>query len=663
MHSTCPVSPPESVKSKSKSRHSMNVSIPRCFAFVFALVGCASEKPLAPITVASVEIVAASTTMQAGQTQQLTAVVKGTNGGTLTDRTVTWSSSDPSVAKVSATGLVTAGSVLGGTAASVAITAIAEGTAGTSTLSINPVPVTRIEINNDSLMIRVGDSLRLNVSVVGASGDELTGRDLKWKSVDSTIARVSPTGMVTAPINSGARYRSTRLVVTHQQISDTAVIVAQPLVPLLTLTTTDTLVRIGQSATLRWTSQYAITCQGTGLVHLASGPSGAVVIRPDSGGRRWTNVTCTGDGGTVSDSIKVITPFLTYLNSHDNEKAYVITTRQLTATTTDPIPVCGSDRMPVGNARAYADFLQNGTITLVANPLRYFTTGAIPTPGPICFLSKNTNGTWTDITTSLIDDTVGCVHSRRALISDLNGDRKPDVFIACHGAEGPKFPSLPGESSIYLLSTPTGKYRKTTLPYTAYSHGASVGDINKDGFPDILLLHASIPSSPNPYVAVLMNNGDGSFTRDDGRLPVELRHNPYTAELLDVNGDGNLDALISSYDDVSPDGPPPTRIFWGKNGGIFDTTHPQLLPQNLLCRSTLHLTKHLNNLYALRVCDGYTNNIVQRIQIGTWKDQIVWNEPAPYLGWGSGPFGWLDWLNFDNGQFIHDRVPGVRIKP
>ncbi|MFN9115562.1 MAG: FG-GAP repeat domain-containing protein, partial [Bacteroidota bacterium] len=200
-------------------------------------------------------------------------------------------------------------------------------------------------------------------------------------------------------------------------------------------------------------------------------------------------------------------------------------------------------------------------------------------------------------------------------------------------------------------------------PYTAYSHGASVGNINKDGFPDILLLHASIPSSPNPYVAVLMNNGDGSFTRDDGRLPVELRHNPYTAELLDVNGDGNLDALISSYDDVSPDGPPPTRIFWGKNDGIFDTTHPQLLPQNLLCRSTLHLTKHLNNLYALRVCDGYTNNIVQRIQIGTWKDQIVWNEPAPYLGWGSGPFGWLDWLNFDNGQFIHDRVPGVRIKP
>jgi hypothetical protein len=649
-------------RSKRPRTRSMNYRVSLLLTLtVLSALSCAG--PTEPVAIATIHVTAPTTTLASGATVQLSATTLSKNGTALTDRVVTWSSSNQPLATVSSTGLVTAGDVLGGTAESVTVTASAEGITGTSSLTINPVPATRIEINVDSLMILVGDSLRLTARVVSASGAELNGRELRWKTLDSTVARVSPTGMITALTNGGARFRNTRVLVTHQQISDTAIIVAKPLTPTITLTITDTLVRVGQSATLRWNSQYASTCQGAGFSQPVSGPSGEVGIRPDSGGRRWTNVSCNGDGGSVSDSIKVITPFPTYLNSHDNEKAYVITTRQLTATTTDPIPVCGSDRMPVGNARAYADFLQDGTITLVANPLRYFTTGAIPTPGPICFLTKNTNGTWTDITTSLLDDTVGCVHSRRALISDLNGDKKPDVFIACHGAEGPSFPSLPGESSIYLLSSPTGKYQKTTLPYTTYSHGASVGDINKDGFPDILLLHASIPSSPNPYVTILINNGDGSFTRDDGRLPVDLRHNPYTAELIDVNDDGNLDAVISSYDDISPEGPPPTRIFWGTNSGTFDTTQPLVLPQNLLCRSTLHLTKHLNNLYALRVCDGYSNNIVQRIEIGNWTDQIVWSEPAPYLGWGSGPFGWLDWLNFYNGVFISDRVPSVRITP
>ena len=611
-----------------------------------------------PTPIASIQVTAPTTTVASGGNVQLTAVTLSKSGKTLANRVITWSTSNQTVATVSATGLVTTGNVLGGSAESAIITASSEGITGTAALSVTPVQVVRLEMNLDSLLLRVGDSLGISVRIVGAGGIELLGRDLQWKTLDSTVARVSSVGTVSAINIGGARYRSTRIVVTHQQLTDTAIIVAKPLAPSLTLSISDTLVRVGQSATLSWVTQYATSCTGTGPATNATGTQGGLVIRPDTGGRRWAKLRCVGDGGEKQDSLRIVTPFPTYLTSHENENSYVIPTRNVT----EPSPVCGPDRMAVGGARAYADFLQDGSITLVANPLRYHST-QMETPGPICFLSKNSDGTWTDITPTLLDDTVGCVHSRAALVSDLNGDGKPDVFFACHGAEPPNFPVLTGESSMYLLSSPSGKYRKIVLPLKAYSHSAAIGDINKDGLPDVLLLHASTPSSPTPYIAVLINTGNGSFRREDERFPIVVQHNPYTTGLIDVNGDGHLDAIVATYDVEGISGPPPTRIYWGTAAGAFDTQNPQDLPKNLSCFTPLHITKHLNNLYLLRVCQGYSDNIVERVQVGVWTSQVIWSERGPYLGWGSHPFEWLDWLHFKDGFFIHDRVPALRIKP
>jgi uncharacterized protein YjdB len=620
------------------------------------------DGPTEPTQVSSVQVTAPTTTLASGASLQLTAVARSSGGETLAGRTITWSSSNQTVATVSATGVVTAGHVLGGSAESAIITASSEGIAGTVALSVTPVQAARLEMNLDSLMLRVGDSLGIGVRIVGAGGIALLGRNLEWKTLDSTVARVSSAGTVSAINIGNARYRSTRIVVTHQQLTDTAIIVAKPLAPLLTLSTTDTLVRVGQSATLSWVTHYATSCTGTGPAQSATGTEGELVIRPDSGGRRWAQLHCVGDGGAKQDSLRIVTPFPTYLTSHENEISYVITTRQIAPTLTEPSPVCGPDRLGVGNARAYADFLQDGSITLVANPLRYFS-GNTAVPGPICFLLKNSDGTWTDITQTLLDDTVGCVHSRRALVSDLNGDTKPDVFFACHGAEGEHFPELPGESSMYLLSSPQGKYRKIVLPLNAYSHGASIGDVNKDGRPDVLLLHASIPSSPFPYIALLMNTGDGSLRREDERFPLVIQHNPYTTELLDINEDGNIDAVIAMFDAEGVSAPPPTRIYWGTAAGTFDLQNPQDLPKDLSCPATLHITKHLSNLYMFRVCNGYSDNIVQRVRIGSWTTQVIWSERGPYLGWGRGTYAWLDWLHFKDGFFIHDRVPALRITP
>src|SRR6266581_1540670 len=63
-------------------------------------------KAVAVVPVSSVTVSPASTTLQVGQTVQLTATPKDANGNPLTGRTVTWSSSNPSVASVDGSGRV-----------------------------------------------------------------------------------------------------------------------------------------------------------------------------------------------------------------------------------------------------------------------------------------------------------------------------------------------------------------------------------------------------------------------------------------------------------------------------------------------------------------------------------------------------------------------------
>jgi uncharacterized protein YjdB len=85
------------------------------------------------VPVASVTVSPAPGSVQAGQTLQLTATPKDVNGNPLTGRTISWSSSNTSVATVSASGLVT-----GVVAGSATITATSEGQSGTSAITVTP---------------------------------------------------------------------------------------------------------------------------------------------------------------------------------------------------------------------------------------------------------------------------------------------------------------------------------------------------------------------------------------------------------------------------------------------------------------------------------------------------------------------------------------------
>ena len=144
------------------------------------------------VPVASVTVSPAAASVQAGQTQQLTATLKDANGNVLTGRTVMWSSNNTTVASVNGTGLVTAK-----VAGSATITATSEGQSGTASITVTPVPVASVTVTPASGSVAVGSTLQLAATPRGANGNPLTGRTITWQSSNATMASVNGSGLVT----------------------------------------------------------------------------------------------------------------------------------------------------------------------------------------------------------------------------------------------------------------------------------------------------------------------------------------------------------------------------------------------------------------------------------------------------------------------------------
>jgi len=143
------------------------------------------------VPVATVAVTPPSASVQAGQTQQLTATLKDANGNVLTGRTVTWSSNNTTVASVNGTGLVTAK-----VAGSATITATSEGQSGTSSITVTPVPVASVAVTPATASVAVGSTLQLTATPKDANGNPLTGRVITWQSSNNAIASVNGSGLV-----------------------------------------------------------------------------------------------------------------------------------------------------------------------------------------------------------------------------------------------------------------------------------------------------------------------------------------------------------------------------------------------------------------------------------------------------------------------------------
>ena len=141
------------------------------------------------VAVSSVSLNRSSAELTVGETLRLSATVSPADA---TDRTVTWSSSNSSVATVSPSGEVTAAAV-----GSANITASAGGKSASCAVTvIKPtVSVTSVTLDKERLDLTVGGTAKLTATVSPA---DATDKTVTWESSDATVATVDNDGNVKA---------------------------------------------------------------------------------------------------------------------------------------------------------------------------------------------------------------------------------------------------------------------------------------------------------------------------------------------------------------------------------------------------------------------------------------------------------------------------------
>jgi uncharacterized protein YjdB len=143
-----------------------------------------------PVPVASVSVTLANSSRNPGQTTQATATTRDANNNVLTGRSISWSSSNASVATVSGSGLVTAVAV--GTAQ---ITATSEGQVGSATLTVAappPVPVASVTVALAASSLNSGQTTQASATVRDANNNVLTGRVVTFGSCQRNCSRDCP---------------------------------------------------------------------------------------------------------------------------------------------------------------------------------------------------------------------------------------------------------------------------------------------------------------------------------------------------------------------------------------------------------------------------------------------------------------------------------------
>ncbi len=167
------------------------------------------------VPVASVSVAPATASVAVGGTVQLTATPKDSSGTALTGRTITWATSNASVATVNGSGLVT-GVVTG----SATITATSENQSGTSTMTVlASLPVASVTVSPASTDVYVGGAVQLTAIPKDASGNPLSGRLVTWASDNTAVAGVNATGLV-----SGVAVGSATITATSEGQSGSAAV-------------------------------------------------------------------------------------------------------------------------------------------------------------------------------------------------------------------------------------------------------------------------------------------------------------------------------------------------------------------------------------------------------------------------------------------------------
>ncbi len=266
---------------------------------LFALSACSDKTTEPASSVSSIAVTPRVTDLRIGATQQLAASAFDVAGGAVSGKNFVWSSAEPTIATVSATGLVT---VL--KAGSTSIFASVDNVSGFAAI-VGSSPISTVSIVPLSGVLPPGQSVQLVYSTTDATGGLILGRPFTFTSSAPSVVTVSNTGLLTGV----AAGTATVSLVTEGKTATVNVTVA-PLAPVATValtpiaSTAATGSTVQLTATLRAADGTLITGRtvafttSAATVATVSATGLVTVLTPGS-----VTITATSEGKTATATI------------------------------------------------------------------------------------------------------------------------------------------------------------------------------------------------------------------------------------------------------------------------------------------------------------------------------------------------------------------------
>ena len=263
------------------------------------LVGGCGDEAVEPLTPTTIAVSPGSATLQSlAETVQLTAAVRDQNGQPISGVAIAWASSDPSVATVDASGLVTA--VGNGVATMTATAGSASGTARVTVMQV----ASSVDVSPPADTIAPGDTVRLSAEASDANGHPVADAAIEWASGDTLVAMVDAAGLVTAVGRGSATVTATAGTASGEASVTVISVVVDVSPPSPAMTPGDT---------LRLTAE-AFDADGTRIEEFDWTSSDVTVARVDATGlvtgvaHGRATITATTGGRRGTAEIRVMSP-------------------------------------------------------------------------------------------------------------------------------------------------------------------------------------------------------------------------------------------------------------------------------------------------------------------------------------------------------------------
>lgn len=439
--------------------------------------------------------------------------------------------------------------------------------------------------------------------------------------------------------------------------------------PTVTINLSQPKVTVGTSTLVSWSSTNATSCAASGAWSGAKATSGSASISPSAGGQSIFVLTCNGAGGASSAQVVLTVPIPVKRSSYEN--------KLMAGQMLGPVPVPPTQVIPSKNESeritagvAMADFFQEGSLSAVvfsnledANSMGGL--GPSWATGYVYFF-KYINGLWVNNTSKILKDATGCISPRKVLVADFNGDGKPDVFASCSGHDDYVDGKLPGEHPRLLLSQSDGSYTNIAFPLNCYCHSATAIDLSGAGYADII-----VHDNSGGGLIYFVNNKDGSFTRDQTRLPGsalpfgmtgEFSHGIWTVEALEITKAGKYDLFLGGVDLIN------CNCGWSWSSKIYKNDGTDRWSDNSVIElpslpgkvDVWDVIYRDGNIYILRVDFGTTQHVsenmkpweddsmaIERVNIQTLQSTVIYEHKSLF---SNGYTSVIEWIIYHDGK-------------